>query len=190
MYGNRAAASSRVRVHGVEGAVPRGYRCGFLLYTGASLRDADWSRVDERRLDIVPRCLQAIYCHGPSGGLDAYTIIYGGGYMMVLEGVECSVSEKPLRRLLSSLEPVGFVGYRELLEAASAAGYRPVLLLERGEPWPPPPGRRLYIIGTSIDPPVTGLEHVASLGPRSYLASQVAAYIALWERGVLRGDEG
>jgi len=174
-----------VRIHVAGKTIPPGKKCGFLLYTSVNLHNADWMHVDRRRLDIIPRCLQAIYCHSPDDTLDAFTIIHGGGYTIIIEGMDCTASEKPIRRALAQVKPHP-MSYEETLRMAINAGYTPTLLIEHGHPWPPnskPP--RLYIIGTATDPPETGIEERVSIGPRSYLASQVAAYIAFWERGIL-----
>jgi len=72
------------------------------------------------------------------------------------------------------------ISWREAVRlATSTIGAKKQLLLsERGDRLTSAPREPvLYIIGSNVDPPETPTAKKVSIGPKSYLASQVAAYI-------------
>ncbi len=76
--------------------------------------------------------------------------------------------------------PSARVGFEEALQAIRAGGLEPVLLSEDGVPFRMfrPPPRALYVIGTAVDPPPVTPAARVSVGPYSYHADHVAAFLS------------
>ena len=71
-------------------------------------------------------------------------------------------------------------GMSELVSLLREAGYRVILLREWGHPFSGYAPYTAYILGMHEDPPSgVGEDAVESVGPRSYLASHVVAFIRL-----------
>ncbi len=158
------------------------YRGGLRGWAGAS-----------GRLDIVARVLVAACypgCSAREGCVFAASLAGPALLVLVAEGGLCYEHEagrvilEGLRGERGLLLP-GVSGV-EFAALAASLGFRPLVLREGcREAWPHTLEKRLVVLGADIDPP-EGIEGLGgecvSIGPRSYLASVVAAFLNALER--------
>ncbi len=167
---------------------------GFLVYSMGSCSPppSPYALASQgRRLDIVARILLAAFNKWPARPrILAIYLDNNGRKCLVLFDKRCGswVFEKEaatfLIRVLRSTSPpcrvVEGLEWREAVEEAIAVigAEKVVVLSEKGDPLRPSANDRvLYVLGSDVDPPPVKRAWEASIGPYSYLASHVVAYI-------------
>jgi tRNA pseudouridine-54 N-methylase len=160
------------------------------------------------RMDIVARILLAFMYAGLSPGprCDRFiiTVVEGVREGPVAAIFRCQCLPKRIThleayRIVHSTVVEGSTCYRDVLGFEEAVklvhslGYRVLLLREDGVPLEPSrlADRQVYVLGTAVDPPRLDLPmDPVSVGPLSYHADQVAAYISLLHDIVLASLTG
>ncbi len=154
------------------------YRGGVRGWAGASGRLDVAARVYIAACGGLGDCVLVVEMLGPG-----ILLLRGGGL-----GDERSIGSWMLRCLAGRGEDCVFipgVDAREVLGVALGLGFRPLLLSEEcSVSWRVSLGGRVVLLGGSVDPPgwvrrVSG--ECVSVGPGSYLASSVAAFLRVLE---------
>jgi tRNA (pseudouridine54-N1)-methyltransferase len=160
------------------------------------------------RLDILVRVLLAfLYPTGRlephsqlllylDGGVDSDAILFDGSCLPAGAVYEHELGPYVLEALWGHrCRCTRVSGFGELVAGLRSRGYRVVLLRESGRPFSGYSPYTVYIVGLRDDPPLgAGEDAVESIGPRSYLASHVAAFIrfaaSIPVSGVMRVKSG
>ena len=144
--------------------------------------------VDQRigRLDIAARIVQAALCTTS----DAVAVVIFSapmcGYIVVSskerEWVCASKEHEIIRAIITKFyNEITYSSFSETVERFKNLGYTAVLLSERGSSFVVRTHKVLYILGAEQDPPLTDIanlvDSIESIGPLSYLASHVVAFI-------------
>lgn len=126
------------------------------------------------------------------GGGEGEVILFDGSCLPGRAVYEHDVGPYVLEALAGRRCGRAGAGYREVLGELRSLGYRVVVLHESGRRLSRYTPYTVYIVGLREDPPLgVGEDAVESVGPRSYLASHVVAFIRLASTiPTLAGDEG
>lgn len=165
-----------------------------LVYTASSVRNLDKCEinklrgVDQRigRLDIAARIVQAALC--TTSDAVAVTIFSAPmcGYITISpeerEWVCASREHEIVKAIVAKLcNEIVHRSFSETIREFKSLGYTTVLLSERGSNFVIRPHKVLYILGAEQDPPIDEIsvlvDSIESIGPLSYLASHVVAFI-------------